>query len=325
MKTRRLGKTDIIVSQLVLGGGYVGGVLVHQDEETKTLAMQHALRSGINFVDTAPSYGDGESERAIGRILKEINETPYVSTKVAIEEDSRNDLVGQIERSLHASLARLQRNSVDLLQLHNPLSAEDNGATLSIKHLFAKNGIIEALEKFRSEGLAKFIGFTALGDTSQCIEAINSGSFDTAQIYYNLLNPSAGKNMPSSWHGQNFSGLIDTCLSKDVGVMNIRVFAAGVLATKKRTGREVPITSETDFSLERRRAEMVFKILQEQNCSQAQLALRFSLTNPAISCVLIGVSNLAELEEALKGESYGPLARSSIDSLEDVYAKNFGL
>ena len=152
MKTRRLGKTNINVSQLVLGGGYVGGILVHQDDETKTLAMQNALKNGINFIDTAPSYGDGESERTIGRILTEIDETPYVSTKVAIEEGSRNDLSGQIERSLHASLARLQRNSVDLLQLHNPLSADDNGATLSIKHLFAKNGIIESLAKLRSEG-----------------------------------------------------------------------------------------------------------------------------------------------------------------------------
>ena len=80
MRTRRLGKTEIKVSELVLGGGYVGGLLLHQDDETKKLAIRHAMEEGINFIDTAPSYGDGESERAIGWLLQEVEETAYIST-----------------------------------------------------------------------------------------------------------------------------------------------------------------------------------------------------------------------------------------------------
>ena len=76
---------------------------------------------------------------------------------------------------------------------------EDDGETLALKNLFAKQGVIEGLNKFRSEGLTQYIGFTALGKTESCLAAIQSDAFDTAQIYFNLLNPSAGRKMPAGW------------------------------------------------------------------------------------------------------------------------------
>ncbi len=325
MDKQRLGKTDIDVSQLVFGGGYVGGLLLHQDDETKRLAIRRALDAGINFIDTAPSYGDGDSERALGWLLREVPDTPYVSTKVKIDSTTRNDLIGQIERSIHDSLSRLQRDSVDLLQLHNPLGKEDDGETLAVKHLFGKQGIIESLNKFRSEGLTRYIGFTALGETESCHAAIQSDAFDTAQIYFNLLNPSAGRDMPANWVGQNFSGLIDNCKIHNVGVMNIRVFAAGVLATNVRTGREVPITSEKDLSLEQLRADAVFTAISDKNYSHAQTAIRFALANKDISCVLVGTADINQLDEAIKGALSGPLPESTLFDVERVYDLNFGL
>lgn len=326
MKKRRLGKTNINVSELVLGGGYVGGILIHQNDEIKIQALQYAVNSGINFIDTAPSYGDGESERAIGRILNQINGTTYVSTKVAIATETRNDLAGQIERSIHKSLRRLQKDSVDLLQLHNPLARNDNGATLATEHLFSKNGVIDALEKARADGLTKHIGITALGELKSCQEVIASGTIDTAQVYFNLLNPSAGRlTMPDAWQGQSFRGLINTCVAHDVGVMNIRVFAGGFLASNKRTGREVPITAETDLKAEERRAQAVFSALDQKSKTQPQTAIQFALANTDIACVLVGVSNLDELKEAIGAVKSGPLPMSTIDLLNDVYANNFGL
>ena len=325
MRKRRLGKTDIDVSELVFGGGYVGGLLMHQNDETKRSAIRRALDAGINFIDTAPSYGNGDSERAIGWLLKEVEDTPYVSTKVKIDPTTRNDLIGQIESSIHDSLSRLQRDSIDLLQLHNPLGIEDDGEILAVETLFAKQGIIEGLNKFRSEGLTRYIGFTALGEADSCLAAIQSGAFDTAQIYFNLLNPSAGRDMPANWVGQNFSGLIGTCKQHNVGVMCIRVFAAGILATSARTGREVPITSERDLSLEQLRADAIFTALSEENYSQAQTAIRFALANKDISCVLAGVANLAELDEAIEGALSGSLPESKLFDVERVYDLNFGL
>ena len=66
MRYRPFGRTGLQVSELVFGGGWVGGILIHQDDATKRAAIERALEAGINWIDTAPSYGDGESERALG-------------------------------------------------------------------------------------------------------------------------------------------------------------------------------------------------------------------------------------------------------------------
>ena len=129
--------------------------------------------------------------------------------------------------------------------------------------------------------------------------------------------------MPSNWEGQRFTGLIESCRANDVGVMNIRVFAAGVLATRLRTGREIPITSEKDLSHEDKRADAIFSELSEDNHTHAQTALRFSLANESISCVVIGVANLNELDEAITGALSGALPKSVISGLEKVYDLTF--
>ena len=75
MKYRRFGRTGLQVSELVFGGGFVGGILLHQDDETKRTAIRRALDGGINWIDTAASYGNGKSEEALGWLLREIDET----------------------------------------------------------------------------------------------------------------------------------------------------------------------------------------------------------------------------------------------------------
>ena len=113
MKTRKLGKTGIEVSELVLGGGYVGGILLQPDEKEKLRAVQYAMDCGINLIDTAPSYGNGESEKAVGKLLPQLTPRPYLATKVQIDPLIREDLAGQVEKSITASLTRLETSSVD--------------------------------------------------------------------------------------------------------------------------------------------------------------------------------------------------------------------
>ena len=81
LRRRRLGRTGLEVSELAFGGGWVGGVLIHRDEDTRRAALARALEAGINLIDTAPSYGDGESERTLGRLLGSFDRAPYVATK----------------------------------------------------------------------------------------------------------------------------------------------------------------------------------------------------------------------------------------------------
>src|SRR5256885_3002645 len=258
MRMRRFGRTGLNVSELAFGAGYVGGILIRADDDTRRRALRRAFDAGINWIDTAPLYGQGKSEQALGWLLKEFSERPYLSTKVNV--DDPNDIRGDIERSVHASLKRLQRDSVDLLQLHNRIAAETGASrTIGIKQLLDE--VIDGLERMRAQKLTKFIGLTALGGTPPVIRAIDSGRFDSAQVYYNVLNPSAARRMPPRWSGQDFGGIIDACKRHDMAIMNIRVFASGALATDVRHGREVQLADDSDLETEKRRSASVFKAL----------------------------------------------------------------
>lgn len=325
MNYHSLGRTDLHVSELVFGGGWVGGVLIHQDDDTKLQTLRRAMDEGINFIDTAPSYGKGQSEKALGWLLKEIEETPYLSTKVMLDTSKLDDIAGQVERSVHESLERLDRESVNLLQLHNPIEHSVAGNAVTVDHVLGEGGAAEALESMRAQRLTAHIGFTALGDAASCRQVIDSGRFDTAQMYYNLLNPSAGRRMPPAWTGHDFGNLIAACKEQGMGVMAIRVFAAGVLASDTRHGREVVITREADLSTEERRAQAVFAVLGDRYGTRPQTALRFVLANANISCAIIGLAEPAHLEEALVAAEMGALPKEAIKQLDRLYLENFGL
>ena len=110
-----------------------------------------------------------------------------------------------------------------------------------------------------------------------------------------------------------------------IGNVVLTMVAAGVLATNIRTGREIPITSKRDLSLEQLRAEAIFSTLSKENYSRAQTSIRFALANKDISCVLAGIANLAQLDEAIEGVLAGPLPERALVDLETVYDLNFGL
>jgi aryl-alcohol dehydrogenase-like predicted oxidoreductase len=325
MRYRTFGRTGLQVSELVFGGGWVGGVLIHQADATKLKILRRAMDAGINWIDTAPAYGKTKSEQALGWLLKEIAAAPYLSTKVLLDTARLDDIAGQVERSLHDSLQRINRDSVDLLLLHNPIEPSGAAGTVAPEHVLRSNGAADALERAREKGLTRYIGFTALGDAASCRQVVDSGRFDAAQVYYNLLNPSAGRSMPTSWTGHDFADLIAACQAQGTAVMAIRVFAAGVLATDVRHGREVIITHGTDVASEERRAQAVFSTLGNAYGTRAQTALRFVLTNPNVSCAIIGLAELAHLEEALSGAEAGPLPQPALSALQRLYAANFKL
>ena len=327
MKTRRFGRTGLQVSELAFGGGYVGGILILADDETRRRALRRAFDAGINWIDTAPLYGQGRSEEALGRLLQEFSEQPHVSTKVDLDPAKLDDIEGQIERSMHASLKRLRRDSVDLLQLHNRIGARRGAGgprTVSVEDaLRAADG----LERMKSQRLTRFIGLTALGETAAIARAIDSGRFDSAQVYYNMLNPSAARprpragatSMPLSWTGQDFGGVIDACKRHDVAIMAIRVLAGGTLASDVRHGREVVVADAADLDAEQRRAAAVFSALGAVDGSRAQLAVRFALANPNLSCVVVGLAELGHLEEAIAAHARGPLPGEALRRLEKYW------
>jgi D-threo-aldose 1-dehydrogenase len=323
MRYRPFGRTGLQVSELVFGGGWVGGILIHQDNATKRAAIERALAAGINWIDTAPSYGDGQSEEALGWLLRDSVEKPYVSTKVRLDLGRLDDMAGQIERSLEESLERLRCDSVELFQLHNPIGPQTAGERIGIDQVLGEDGVADAFDQLREQGLTRFTGITALGETSALRRVIASGRFDSAQVYYNMLNPSAGQDMPPAWRGHDFRGLIASCKEHGVAVMNIRVLAAGVLAAEERHGREAVIMPEADLPSEERRARAVARRLGERYGTRAQTAIRFALANPDIACVVVGLAELSHLEEALAAAEMGPLPDDALAALREVYASGF--
>lgn len=326
MRTRRFGRSGLQVSQVAFGAGYVGGIIVLADDDTRRRVLRRALDAGINWIDTAPLYGQGRSEEALGWLLAEVPDKPYLSTKVRLDPGKLADIPGEIERSVHESLRRLKRDSVDLLQLHNPIGAQTGSGVLgaiSIDDVLKNGGVADGLERMREQGLTRLVGLTALGEAPSIVRALDTRRFDSAQVYYNLLNPSAARAMPAGWTGHDFSGVCAACKRHDVAMMNIRVFASGVLATDERHGREIALTENSALEVETKRAHAALAALGTGHGTRAQTALRFSLANPDLACVVIGLAEPSHLEEALAAEAMGPLPAEAIAKLEAVYAKGF--
>ena len=323
MKYRPFGSTGLEVSSLVFGGGMVGGLLIEQDDDTRRQAIDRALAAGINWIDTAPSYGQGKSEAALGWLLAEQaaadREPPHISTKFSLNTRDLSDISGQIEASLTTSLARLQRDSVTLLQLHNRLGEQADGRTLTARELLRSDGVLDVLDRLKEQGLFSHYGITALGETRSVLEVIESGRIDSAQVYYNLLNPSAGRTLPARWPVFDFAGVLAACQQQGVAAMNILVFSAGVIATDARKGRERPLTPGDTVDSETQKAHAIFERIGERHGTRAQSAIRFALAEPRLSCIVFGLAELSHLEEALAAEAAGPLDGRALAEIDSVY------
>jgi D-threo-aldose 1-dehydrogenase len=187
MRHRPFGRTGLEVSELIFGGGWVGGILIHQDDATRRAAIERALAAGINWIDTAPSYGDGRSEQAIGWLLEDVASKPYLSTKVRLDLGRLDDLAGQVERSLEQSLERLRCDSVELFQLHNPIGPQTSGERIGVDQVLGEDGVADVFDRLREQGLIRLTGITANGDTLAVRRVVASERFDSAQVYYNML------------------------------------------------------------------------------------------------------------------------------------------
>jgi aryl-alcohol dehydrogenase-like predicted oxidoreductase len=121
MEQRVLGRTGLTVSALGYGAGAVGGLMVRGSPAEQERSLARAFEAGITYVDTAPLYGNGDSEKNLGRVLRALGAEPVLGTKVRLPAEARGDIGGAIAASLEASLRRLGREAVDLFQLHDEI------------------------------------------------------------------------------------------------------------------------------------------------------------------------------------------------------------
>ena len=170
MRKNFLGRTGLEISEIAFGAGVTGGILIRGDEMTRVSALMRAVAAGINWIDTAPLYGDGASEETIGRHLSALDPQPHISTKVRIEYDDLTDVRGAIERSLEASLERLQTDHVALFQLHNQLgTAVGDRPQMTVQQVLRTGGVADIFDRLKEQRLFTASGITAAGETAACL------------------------------------------------------------------------------------------------------------------------------------------------------------
>jgi L-galactose dehydrogenase/L-glyceraldehyde 3-phosphate reductase len=324
MQRRRFGRTGLEVPALTFGGGWVGGLLIRGSEQEREGVLDRARAAGIDWIDTAASYGNGVSETVIGQWLarQPAGKRPRISTKFNVDT-SAGDFATQVERSVAASFARLGLQRVELLILHSRVvsatSAERDTRSLDVAQVLGRGGVADIMDAVRRKGLCDWIGLTGLGDPAALHQVIDSGRFDAVQIYYNLLNPTADRSAGPGWSTTDFNGLLHKCAAQDMGVMGIRVFAGGHLATAERHGREVAVTSNAENAAEEARAAAALQVLASEAGTPAQKALRFGLACPLLSTIVVGIGETSHLEEALAAAGMGPLSAAGIAGLEGLW------
>src|SRR5260221_14587413 len=190
MEMRVFGRTGMRVSVLGFGCGAVGGLMVRGDAGEQERAVARALEAGVNYFDTAVQYGDGESEKNLGRVLGKLKPAnAAVGTKVRLPPANFGRIADTITASLEGSLARLGLERVDIFHLHNPVTVQGGGTSLSVRQVLDE--VVPAFERLRQHGKIRFLGLTGVGDTEALLQVIDAGVFDSAQVVYNMLNPSA--------------------------------------------------------------------------------------------------------------------------------------
>jgi aryl-alcohol dehydrogenase-like predicted oxidoreductase len=322
MEMRTFGRTGLRVSILGFGCGAVGGLMVRGAPEDQERAVARALEAGVNYFDTAAMYGNGESEKNLGRVLAKLKPDVVVGTKVRIPSADFGRIGVAVAGSLEASLRRMGREQVDIFHLHNAITSNGGGESLSAKTVLEE--VVPAFEKLRQQGKMRFLGITAVGDTPALHQVIDARAFDSAQVSYNMLNPSAGSALAVGYPAQDYGRMFDHTQAAGVGVVGIRVLAGGALSGAAErhpiaSPPPDPIGSASNYTGDLQRARRLLPLVQQGHAgSLPEAAVRFAITHPAMGTILVGMATLAEFEQALAAVNKGPLSQAALDSLAAI-------
>lgn len=321
VEKRILGRTGLRVSALGFGCGNVGGLMVRGTAADQERAVARALDLGVNYFDTAAMYGDGRSETNLGRVLSVLRPDIVLATKTRAEPGDPRGIAKTIAASAEESLRRLRRERVDVFQLHTPVTIDSAGNTLSVRAVIDE--VIPAFEQLRRQGKIGFYGFSGTGEPAALPHLVATGAFSVAQVIYNLINSSAGGKTFASV-GANFAGVLDDMTAAGMGAVAIRVLAAGALADAETRhpiaspGPE-PMGSSADYGGDVTVARRLLPLVTEGHvASLVEAALRFAISNRAISTALVGFSDLAQVDEAAAIVNRGPLPARTLARLGDL-------
>jgi aryl-alcohol dehydrogenase-like predicted oxidoreductase len=323
MQYRIFGRTGLQLSVLGFGCGAVGGLMVRGDPAEQERTIAHAIEHGVNYFDTAVQYGHGESEKNLSRILHRLKPAKIaVGTKVRLQPGEFDRISDAVTMSIEGSLSRLQFDHVDIFHLHNPITASGGGTTLGGQQVL--DDVVPAFERLRAQGKTRFLGLTAVGDTTALRQLIDARVFDSAQIVYNMLNPSAGEDLPPNYPAQDYERLFDATAAAGVGVVGIRVLAGGALSGSAErhpiaSPAPAPIGSALSYDADLDRARRLLPLVTEGfAASLAEAATRFAISHPAMGTILVGMATPQQFEDALAAVEKGPLPAAALERLSSL-------
>jgi D-threo-aldose 1-dehydrogenase len=274
-----LGRTELTVSRLALGGAPLGGTLDPPDEATATAIVGRAYALGLRHFDTAPLYGKGLSERRLGRALRDLGlprDEIVVATKVGrlLRPDPVFDFsYDGVLRSVEESLGRLGLDRVDVLHIHDPDNDYDA----------AKGGAYVALDRLRRDGVIRAVG-AGMNQAEMLTRFAGETGMDCFLLAgrYTLLDQAG------------LRALLPVCLEKGIAIIVGGVYNSGILVDP-RPGATFNYRPAPPEWLER--AQRLKAICDRSDTPLAAAAIQFPLAHPAVATVLTGVRSVAELEE----------------------------
>lgn len=328
MRYRKLGWTDIEVSEIGFGCGAVGGLMIQGDATERTRAVETAIEGGITYFDTARSYGDGLSETHLGWVLKELAPDVVVGTKVQLAEPDMDRIEQAVVEHVEGSLERLGREQVDLIYLHNSVVHDRNveSARLSVSDVEAAS---RGLRRVVDQGKARYWGINGLGEPGAVIEAVEKTEPFVIQACFNLLNPSGVETAPPAFPFQDNQRLIGQSVERGVGVVGIRILAAGALS--RRVDRHPyasqsvgPIATSSDFAADVDRAAD-FDFLVEEGVVEdlIEAGIRYAADATGLTTALVGLSSHDHLTHALRSVEKGPLPEDALARIRQTQS-SFG-
>ena len=287
MKYRTLGKTGLRVSSIGLGTMVHAGHFGPMKDSESLSAIDAALELGVNFIDTSDAYGAGYSESLLGQALKGRRDKVMIATKggnvmVGPDRGKRNFDPDYITRVMEQSLQRLQIDTIDLYQLHNP--------TVEI---IERGAVWEVLERAKQAGKIRHFG-VSINTMEEGIAAVKDGRCETIQVEYNLLAQDPAEKFFALAHQASIGIIARVPLRR--GILTGKMTIADEQRFQGEDLRARSFKGEA-FAKELAKADELRFLVHGSAKTLGQAAIAFCLAHPAVSVVIPGARNAEQMRE----------------------------
>lgn len=315
MKYRKLGKTDLKVSEISLGTWQVGGKWGDKfDDQNADRILNYAVDQGVNFIDTADVYSDGLSEKSVGRLIRSRSEEIFVATKCGRKLNPHVDeayTTKALRKFVEDSLQNMGLEKIDLIQLHCPPT-----------EVYYRPEIFDLFDKLKHEGKIAHLG-VSVQKVEEALKAIEFENVTTVQIIFNAFRQRPAELFFSEARKKNIgiiarvplaSGLLTGKFTKSTS------FGAGDHRFFNRNGEAFDkgeTFSGIDYEKGLSAVDELKNLFPERNLSS--LALQWILNFEEVSCIIPGASKLEQLKTNILASGLQRLTGDEMDKISDIY------